>query len=65
MNVATRTQALSASRGLYREALDLELPWPDGLPRAKNPRRVLSRLTWAEGLSLQGRIDDAEGGLPA
>ena len=65
MNVAPRIQALSVSLGLYREVPDLELSWLDGLPRAKNPRRALSILTWTEGLSLQGRIDDAEGGLPA
>jgi integron integrase len=43
---STQNQALSAILFLYREVLDQEIPWVDGLVRAKRPRRlpvVLSR----------------------
>lgn len=43
---ATQNQALSALLFLYREVLEVELPWLDHLTRAKKPRRlpvVLSR----------------------
>lgn len=61
-NVAagTQNQALSAILFLYREVLKLELPWMDGVIRAKRPQRlptVLSRdevsalLTLMEGRS--------------
>lgn len=47
-NVAasTQNQALAAILFLYREVLDVELPWLDGVTRAKKPQRlptVLSR----------------------
>jgi len=37
---STQNQALSALLFLYREVLDVELPWLDGLIRAKRPVRV-------------------------
>jgi integron integrase len=43
---STQNQALSALLFLYREVLELNLPWLDGIVRAKRPRRlpvVLSR----------------------
>lgn len=48
-NVAssTQNQALSALLFLYREVLDIELPWLDGIERARKPARlpiVLTRL---------------------
>src|SRR5690606_149613 len=36
----TQNQALSALLFLYREVLDIELPWMDNLTRAKRPRRL-------------------------
>ncbi len=41
-NVAasTQNQALSAILFLYREVLRVELPWLDGVVRAKRPRRI-------------------------
>ncbi|WP_343231001.1 integron integrase [Thermomonas sp.] len=37
---STQNQALSALLFLYREVLDVELPWLDEVVRAKRPRRV-------------------------
>jgi integrase len=36
---STRNQALGARLFLYRDVLDLDVPWRDGLVRAKRPRR--------------------------
>jgi integron integrase len=44
--VSTQNQALSALLFLYREVLQIELPWMENIQRAKRPRRlpvVLSR----------------------
>jgi integrase len=43
---STQNQALSALLFLYRDILELDLPWLDGVVRAKRPQRlpvVLSR----------------------
>ena len=37
---STQNQALSAILFLYREALELDLPWLDGMVRAKRPARI-------------------------
>ena len=37
---STQNQALSALLFLYREVLGVDLPWLDGVTRAKRPRRV-------------------------
>jgi site-specific recombinase XerD len=37
---ATQNQALSALLFLYREVLAIELPWLDGVQRAKKPERL-------------------------
>lgn len=37
---ATQNQALSALLFLYREVLGVDLPWLDGLVRAKRPARL-------------------------
>lgn len=60
-NVAasTQNQALSAILFLYREVLEIELPWLDGVKRAKRPQRLPVVLTREETRSvlahLQGR----------
>ncbi len=46
VSAGTQNQALAALLFLYREVLEVELPWMEGLVRAKRPRRlpvVLSR----------------------
>ena len=49
-NVAasTQNQALSALLFLYREVLDVRLPWMEGVVRAKRPRRVPTVLSHDE-----------------
>jgi site-specific recombinase XerD len=37
---ATQNQALSALLFLYREVLGIDLPWLDGVVRAKRPERL-------------------------
>lgn len=46
-NVAasTQSQALSAILFLYRDVLEIDLPWLDGVTRAKKPRRLPVVLT--------------------
>jgi integron integrase len=45
---STQNQALAALLFLYREVLDIELPWMDGIQRAKRPVRLPIVLTRAE-----------------
>ena len=40
MSASTQNQALSALLFLYREVLDWDLPWLDGVVRAKRPERL-------------------------
>ena len=42
---ATQNQALAALLFLYRRVLDIELPWLDGVPRAKRGRQLPTVLT--------------------
>jgi integron integrase len=58
-NVAATTQnlALSAILFLYREVLDLPLPWLDNIERAKKPARLPTVLTQAEVAAVLGRLD--------
>jgi integron integrase len=58
-NVAasTQNQALNALVFLYREVLGIELPWLDGLVRAKRPQHLPVVLTREEVLAVFERID--------
>lgn len=58
-NVAagTQNQALSAILFLYREVLDVELPWMEGIVRAKRPRRVPTVLSRNEARQLLAAMD--------
>lgn len=58
-NVAAATQnlALSAILFLYREVLVIDLPWLDGIERAKKPARLPTVLTQAEVAAVLGRLD--------
>jgi integron integrase len=49
---ATHNQALSALLFLYREVLDIELPWLNALQRPHTPKRIPSVLTKAEVATL-------------
>ncbi len=57
-NVAasTQNQALSALLFLYRQVLGVELPWLDGIERAKKPQRLPTVLTRSEVASLLGEL---------
>jgi integron integrase len=54
---STQNQALAALLFLYREVLEKELPWMDGMVRAKRPARVPAVLTENEVRALLAQLD--------
>ena len=54
---STQNQALAALLFLYRDVLQKELPWFEGLVRAKRPARVPVVLTEGEVRALLGQLD--------
>jgi integron integrase len=54
---STQNQALSALLFLYRDVLAIDLPWLDGIVRAKRPERLPVVLTRAEVRTVLGRLD--------
>ena len=54
---ATQNQALAALLFLYREVLDVKLPWMDNVVRAKQPRRIPVVLSREEVVRLLARLD--------
>lgn len=54
---ATQNQALAAILFLYRDVLAIELPWLDGITRAKKPPRLPVVLTHEEVKALLARLD--------
>jgi len=54
---STQNQALSALLFLYREVLELDVPWLDGLVRAKRPERLPVVLTRAEVRAVIQRLE--------
>ena len=55
---STQNQALSALLFLYREVLELDVPWLDSLVRAKRPQRLPVVLTRDEVRAVERVIDD-------
>ena len=53
---ATQNQALSALLFLYREVLEIDLPWLDNVVRAKRPARLPVVLTRNEVTAVLGRM---------
>lgn len=53
---STQNQALSALLFLYRQVLGVELPWLDGIQRAKRPQRLPVVLTRSETTTLLGEL---------
>jgi integron integrase len=53
---STQNQALAAVLFLYREVLALDLPWLEGVVRAKTPQRLPTVLTRAEVRTVLDRI---------
>ena len=58
---ATQNQALSALLFLYREVLEIDLPWLDNVVRAKRPARLPVVLTRNEVTALLGRMEGTHG----
>src|SRR5262245_2227285 len=54
---STQNQALSALLFLYKELLEVDLPWLDGIVRAKRPVRLPVVLTRAEVRGVLQRLD--------
>ena len=52
VSASTQNQALSALLFLYKQVLGVELPWLDGIERAKKPQRLPVVLTRAEVAAL-------------
>jgi site-specific recombinase XerD len=46
---------------LYREVLEMPLPWLDGIERAKKPARLPMVLTQAETGAILGRLEGTAG----
>ena len=55
---ATQNQALAALLFLYREVLQVELPWMESVVRAKRPRRLPVVLSQAEVRRLLAAVDE-------
>ena len=53
---ATQNQALAALLFLYKEVLGMELPWMEGIARARRPKRVPDVLTQDEVLALLSHL---------
>lgn len=58
---ATQNQALSALLFLYREVLEMDLPWLDGVVRAKRPARLPVVLTRNEVNAVLMRMEGTHG----
>lgn len=56
VSASTQNQALSALLFLYRQVLEVELPWLDGIQRAKKPQRLPVVLTPSEVAALLGEL---------
>ncbi len=56
---STQNQALAALLFLYREVLGMDLPWMQGIARAKKARRLPVVLTRLEAHSLLARMEGA------
>lgn len=54
---STQNQALAALLFLYREVLSIDLPWLDGVTRAKKPPRLPVVLSVSEVQSLLAQLD--------
>lgn len=54
---STQNQALSAILFLYRQVLQMELPWLDGVVRARRPQRLPVVLTQEEVAAVLAQLD--------
>lgn len=60
VSAGTQNQAMHALLFLYREVLEIDLPWLDGITRAKPSKRIPTVLTQSETRALLANVD----GLP-
>jgi integron integrase len=60
VSASTQSQALSALLFLYKEIMELDLPWLDDVTRAKKPARLPTVLTVKETAALLDWIHDPE-----
>ncbi|MCX7149670.1 MAG: integron integrase [Rhodocyclales bacterium] len=58
---STQNQAKSALLFLYREVLELELPWLDDVEAARTPKRLPVVLTSAEVMAVLSRLEGRHG----
>lgn len=58
---STQNQAKSALLFLYREVLELELPWLDDVEAARTPKRLPVVLTRAEVMAVLARLEGSHG----
>jgi integrase len=58
VSASTQNQALSALLFLYRDVLNVDLPWLDGITRAKKPQRLPTVLTRREVQRVLAQMDD-------
>lgn len=63
VSASTQRQALSAVLFLYREVLQLDMPWIDGIARAKQSHRLPCVLTQAEVADLLQALPPGPAGL--
>ena len=61
VSASTQNQALNAILFLYRQVLDIELPWLEDVTRAKKPVRLPVVLTTSEVCSLLSAMDGVRG----
>jgi len=61
VSASTQNQALSALLFLYREVLEMEVPWLDKVVRAKRPQRLPVVLTMQEVRTLLGKMEGVHG----
>lgn len=57
VSTSTHNQALSALLFMYREVLDMDLPWMDDINRPAAKRRILSVLTKDEVAGLLAQME--------
>lgn len=58
VSASTHNQALSAFLFLYREVLDIDLPWLENINRPSRPKRIPSVLTENEVVEILGLLDE-------
>lgn len=58
---STQNQALAALLFLYKNVLDMDLPWIDGIERAKRPARLPVVLSVGEVQRILAHVDGASG----